>query len=132
MTQPTNTPQEGKGEIRERCLGCGYEIDTDTCHCGIGFDDHNDEEHQFVPAGCACLYDEHKGRDEWRAFIRTLANQKLKKGMERALECKPPRKNICGSSKCDCCQRNAGYHEALNDFSTAIREEIENLTQPKE
>lgn len=65
------------------------------------------------------------------AHYRAL-NQKLKEGLEMALRCKPPRKDICGSSKCDCCQRNAGYHEALNDFSTAIKEEIDKLTQPKE
>ena len=40
------------------CDGCGQEIDPDTCHCGSVIGDYGHDNHDPVPMGCRCLYDQ--------------------------------------------------------------------------
>ena len=72
--------------------------------------------------------------------VRELTYQKLKEGMERAIKLKPREWQESDgwdsffNAKERCCpgdDRALVYNQALNDYDTAIREEMENLTKPK-
>lgn len=64
-------------------------------------------------------------------FIKTLTTQKLKEGLERALEsgeklASSGYGSTCGNQNCSC------GDDASIAILTAIKEEIEKLTKPKE
>lgn len=51
------------------CSGCGNEIDTHTCYCGLSESEHTTyENHTFVPLGCTCKTSD----DEFYEYIIQL------------------------------------------------------------
>ena len=72
--------------------------------------------------------------DEIIKLLEAIATQKLKEGMTRALEHLYRIELHLEASVCDCGEplKETDAYDATVEAITAIREEIENLTQPKE
>lgn len=81
------------------CLGCGWEIDPETCHCGEAMNKHHmGSGHSPVPAGCTCGYHDAEKRknprvQEIRDMEKMAARQQLE-SVEQQKRNQPARTNV--------------------------------------
>lgn len=43
-------------DVRDRCSGCGQEVDETTCWCGDAIPPSGHDNHIALPMGCKCLF----------------------------------------------------------------------------
>ena len=48
--------QQEEKMAREKCPGCGHEVDPEVCCCGNPMTDSYHDNHHPIPMGCTCGY----------------------------------------------------------------------------